>query len=82
MIKHPKPSPNEGYTPEERGVEMEDMIIERAKQILKQRLAASKVKASKEKKRLLDELKHARMLRKCRSCKAMKFYLKNGPTRK
>ena len=58
------------------------MILKRAAEILKKRARESKIEAKKQKQLLLEELKHARMLRKCRSCKAMKFYLKNGPTRK
>ena len=78
MVKHPKPSPNEAYTPAERGAEMEDMILRRAEEIRKERARKSKIEAKKQKHLLIEELKHARMIRRCRNCKAMKFYLKSG----
>lgn len=78
MKKHPRPSPNEAYTPADRGVEMEDMILKRADEIRRKRARESVKEAKKQKHLLLVELKQARMIRKCRNCKAMKFYLKNG----
>jgi hypothetical protein len=66
-----------GITPEQREVQIQDMLLERAEEIKKER-RDNVVRQRVVRKKLIADLKRMGHLKRCRDCKAMKFYLKNG----
>ena len=72
----PPPVKN-GLTPEEQQIRMDDLVLKRAEEIKAERRTNAALKKAAQTK-LVKELKRRRLLRRCKTCKAMKFYLKNG----
>jgi hypothetical protein len=71
----------DAITHAERAVEIENMLLKRAEEIKKERREkAVRLKAAHMK--IIVDLKKTGHLKRCRDCKAMKFYLKNGPLSK
>lgn len=73
----PRFPPDEVLTEEERRIFREDMIIRRADQIRSARAEKTRFTQSA-RKQLLALIKRTRLLKRCRECGAMKFYLTNG----
>lgn len=75
MKKPAAPPAHEILTPEEQRRRLEDMLLKRCAELKlarverKRRGLAAKRKA---------KARHARFLKRCHDCGAMKFYLKNG----
>lgn len=77
MKKPRRPSTN-GITPEERAIEIQDMLLKRAEEVKREREETlARIREAKA-KALAAGLKRPYYLKRCRECKAMKFYLKSG----